>query len=190
VMALRALRPGGVDGEPVSGLTVQIIPMKRRHLRQVMQIETRSYPEPWSVGLFISELALPTRDYFVARVGTRVVGYAGMMTHGDESHITNVAVDLEWRRHHVATRLLVQLVRAALERGSNGLTLEVRVGNHVAQGLYYRFGFAPEGVRKNYYPQSNEDALIMWARDISSPSYRSRIEEIAKGISGTTLWAR
>lgn len=155
-----------------------------------MAIEAQSYPRPWSVGLFLSELSLgSSRDYFVAKVHGSVRGYAGMMTHGDEGHVTNIAVQLEWRRHHIATRLMIQLVRAALRRGVKHLTLEVRASNLSAQSLYYRLGFAPGGIRRNYYPETREDAVIMWVHDIDSEAYASRIEAVARRIPGMTTWA-
>ncbi len=164
--------------------------MRRRHLRQVMRIETEAYPRPWSVGLFMSELSLrSSRDYFVAKTQGAIVGYAGMMTHADETHVTNIAVSSAWQRHHVATRLMIQLLRAALRRGTTSLTLEVRMSNHAAQALYYRFGFAPAGTRKNYYPETGEDALIMWAHDIDTPAYAERVAAVARRIPGTTVWA-
>src|SRR5882672_11478461 len=140
-------------------LTVHVQPMKRRHVRQVVRIEQQVYPRPWSSSLFHSELALrSTRSYFVARVGRDVVGYAGLMMTLDDGHVTTIAVDPKWHRHKIGTRLLLTLAREALARGASSLTLEVRMSNTPAQDLYRRFGFAPVGVRKNYYQETNEDA--------------------------------
>ena len=90
------------------------------------------------------------------------------MVTGDEGHITNVAVHPDRRRRHLASRMLLVMFREAIGRGVTDLTLEVRMSNHAAQELYRRFGFAPGGVRKNYYSDVGEDALIMWANDITS----------------------
>src|SRR3954471_5663335 len=93
-------------------LEVRITPMRRRHLRGVLRIENQVYPRPWSLGLFMSELAMRTgRIYLVARVGPRLVGYAGLLFSVDDGHITTIAVEPEWHRCKVATRLLVHLCR-------------------------------------------------------------------------------
>ncbi len=170
------------------GLVVHIDEMKRRHLRAVLHIEAQVYPRPWSLGLFMSELAMRhSRSYTVAKVDGRVVGYSGLMINMEEGHITNIAVDPAWQGRQIGTRLLVDVARVALRRGVKDLTLEVRVSNHVAQRLYSRFGFEPAGIRKNYYPETNEDAIIMWAYDIDSPAYQQRLAEIEAGIRGRTV---
>jgi len=170
-------------------LRVTITPMRRRHLRSVLRIEAQVYPRPWSVGLFMSEMALKTtRVYLVARVGSTVVGYAGLMITGSDGHVTTVAVDPAWHRQGIGTRLVLGLSEAAVGRGCTGLTLEVRVTNAAAQAMYRRFGFAPAGVRKNYYTETNEDAIVMWAHDIDLPPHRRRLEEVAASLRGTTTW--
>jgi len=178
-------RPGLLDA---TQLVVHVVPMRRRHLRSVLRIEAQVYPRPWSLGLFISELALrTTRAYFVARVDGTVVGYGGLMVNDSDGHITTLAVDPAWRRLKIASRLLVVLSREALRRGATGLTLEVRVGNQAAQGLYRAFGFAPAGVRRNYYAETQEDALVMWADDVDSDGYEQRLQKLEAAIPGQTL---
>jgi ribosomal-protein-alanine N-acetyltransferase len=169
-------------------LEVRITPMRRRHLRGVLRIEGQVYPRPWSLGLFMSELALRTsRVYLVARVGLNVVGYSGVMLISPDGHVTTVAVDPEWHRHQVASRLLLHLARQSIARGARNLTLEVRMSNEGAQALYRRFGFAPAGIRKNYYVETNEDALVMWANDVDTPAYEERLAAIEAQIRGTTI---
>jgi ribosomal-protein-alanine N-acetyltransferase len=169
-------------------LTVHVTQMRRRHLRSVLRIEGEVYPRPWSMSLFMSELALrASRAYFVARVGRDVVGYAGLMMSVDEGHVTTIAVDPKWHRHQIGTRLLIALAREAIAREASALTLEVRVSNRGAQALYRRFGFAPVGVRKNYYQESNEDALVMWARDVATDAYAQLLDGLERGIEGATV---
>lgn len=169
-------------------VSVQLLPLRRRHLRSVLKIEGQVYPRPWTLTLFMSELNLRTSRYYIAaRVGSSVVGYGGLMYAADEAHITNIAVDPAMQRHHIGSRLLLNLARNAPAFGAKHLTLEVRVSNAAAQALYGRFGFRTEGLRKNYYAESNEDALIMWARDIDTPSYVERLDEIEAGIAGETV---
>src|ERR1700757_5546381 len=111
-------------------LDVQLVPMRRRHLRSVLRIESQVYPRPWSLSLFMSELALrSSRAYFVSRVGGVVVGYCGLMLTGDDAHVTTIAVDPAWHRHKIGTRMLLNLARASIAHGARHLTLEVRVSN-------------------------------------------------------------
>jgi ribosomal-protein-alanine N-acetyltransferase len=168
--------------------TVHVLPMKRRHLRSVLRIEQQVYPRPWSSSLFMSELALrTTRAYYVARVGRDLVGYAGLMMTLDEAHVTTIAVDPKRHRAKIGTRLLLVLVREAIARGATAVTLEVRMSNVGAQDLYRRFGFVPVGVRKNYYQEVNEDALVMWANDVDQPAYAELLESIERMLPGETV---
>ena len=172
--------------EPV---TVSIAPMRRRNVRSVLRIEEQVYPRPWTSALFLSELALrTTRAYYIARVGRDVVGYAGVMISFEDSHVTTIAVDPAWQRHGIATRLMVALVRESLVRGAQHMTLEVRVSNKEAQDLYRRFGYAPVGVRKNYYPETNEDALVMWVHDVDSPEYAQLLAGLEARVPGETVY--
>jgi ribosomal-protein-alanine N-acetyltransferase len=167
---------------------VHLVAMRRRHLRSVLRIEAQVYPRPWSLSLFLSELSLRTsRAYLVARIDGVVVGYAGLMFSGDDAHVTTIAVDPVWHRSKVGSRLLLELARIAIERGARNLTLEVRMANVPAQSMYERFGFARAGVRKNYYVETNEDALVMWAENIDQPAYAARLAAIEAAIPGRTI---
>jgi ribosomal-protein-alanine N-acetyltransferase len=96
--------------------------MRRRHLRGVMAIERQVYPRPWSPNLFLSEMSESrNRCYLVARIDREVVGYAGMICYGDEAHVTNIAVDPEQQRHKIATRLLHDVIRAAVDMGARAV---------------------------------------------------------------------
>ena len=153
--------------------------MRRRHLRRVLAIEAQVYPRPWSPTLFLSEIAQKnTRSYLVARHDGQVVGYAGMMFTGREAHVTNIAVDPAFHGRKVGSRLLVALVTEAIARGAETLSLEVRVSNANAQAMYAKFGFSVVGVRKGYYVETNEDALVMVAEGASATDYRLRLQRI------------
>ncbi len=172
--------------ERVAG-AVRIMPLRRRHLRNVVQIEEANYPRPWSSTVFLSELAQRrSRRYTIATIGPLVVGYCGLMTVAEDGHITTLTVDPAWHRRSIGTVLLLDQARAAPALGVRHLTLEVRASNSSAQSLYQRFGFAPVGVRRNYYPESGEDAIVMWARDIDSPEYAQRLAGIDARIGSTT----
>jgi len=169
-------------------IVVHVGPMRRRHLRSVLKIESQVYPRPWSLSLFMSELALRgSRAYYVARVDGIVVGYTGLMVTVDDGHITTLAVDPAWHRRSIGSRLLLVLAREAIRRRVRSLTLEVRIGNRAAQELYRQFGFHPAGIRKNYYVETNEDALVMWADDICAPEYAQRLDELEAAVPGVTL---
>jgi ribosomal-protein-alanine N-acetyltransferase len=162
--------------------------MRRRHIRAVLRIEQQVYPRPWSSSLFLSELALrATRAYYVARVGRELVGYAGLMMTLDEGHVTTIAVDPRRHRAKIGTRLLLVLARDAIGRGATALTLEVRMSNTGAQDMYRRFGFEPVGVRKNYYQEVNEDALVMWANEVDQPAYAELLASIERTVPGETV---
>ena len=169
-------------------LAVHITPMRRRHLRSVLAIESQVYPRPWTMSLFLSELGLRgTRAYSVAKVGRDVVGYVGLMVTVDEGHITTIAVDPAWHRHQIGTRLMLAVAHEAIAREVRALTLEVRVSNAAAQAMYQSFGFVSVGVRKGYYAETKEDALVMWAREIDTVEYEARLARIAARIDGDTV---
>lgn len=172
-------------------LEVHVVPMRRRHLRSVLRIEAQVYPRPWSHSLFVSELALrSTRAYLVARVGREIVGYAGVMMSTTDGHVTTIAVDPRWQRHGIGTRLLVGVAREAIERGATALTLEVRLSNKPAQEMYRRFGFTAAGVRKGYYADTGEDALVMWAHEVDAPGYARLLDALERRVPGTTHYER
>jgi ribosomal-protein-alanine N-acetyltransferase len=172
-------------------LDVHLVPMRRRHLRSVVRIEAQVYPRPWTHSLFVSELALrSSRAYYIAKVGRETVGYAGLMMSLTDGHVTTIAVDPEWHRHGIGTRLLLALAREGIERGATALTLEVRLSNRGAQELYQRFGFTAVGVRKGYYADTGEDALVMWAYDVNTPDYARLLRGIDRSVRGTTVVER
>ena len=175
-----AADPGDVE--------VHLVPLRRRHLRSVMRIEGQVYPHPWTLSLFASELGLRgSRVYLAARVHGAVVGYAGLMLAGPESHVTTIAVDPAWQRAKIASRMLAHLVRTSRAREVRDVTLEVRVSNLGAQALYKKFGFVEAGVRRGYYAESGEDAIIMWAYGVDTPEYLERLEAIEAAIPGSTI---
>jgi ribosomal-protein-alanine N-acetyltransferase len=100
------------------------------------------------------------------------------MSYGDEAHVTTIAVDPRHHRRKIGTRLLYELIQEGLRMGAQAVSLEVRVSNWGAQRLYSRFGFRPVGVRKGYYQETGEDALVMWADEVRSRDYRSQLRRI------------
>jgi ribosomal-protein-alanine N-acetyltransferase len=172
-MMVRAEVPGH-DLAPI-----ELAPFRRTHVRDVLLIERKVYPRPWSAGLFFSEInQRKTRYYIVALSGGEVVGYGGLMVHAEEGHITTIAVDPEWQRRGIGVRVMVDLITEARARGARTVALEVRVANWPAQRMYARFGFRPVGIRKNYYAETGEDALVMWVDDIMGPEATERLDRV------------
>jgi ribosomal-protein-alanine N-acetyltransferase len=158
---------------------LRIAPMRRRDVKHVMAVERQVFPEPWSVTIFTSELALKKgRAYRIAWAGKEIAGYLGLMFVEHEAHITTLAVSPAYQRRGVATQLMLTAMALSLEHGCRHLSLEVAAGNERAQALYRRFGLAPVGVRKGYYPLTGEDAFVMWVYDIDSPEYAERLARI------------
>lgn len=158
---------------------IELVKMRRRDLRRVMAIEHVVFPEPWSHGVFVSELSLRKgRDYRVARLGRETVGYVGLMFVEDEAHVTTVAVAPEHQGRGIGTQIMLGVFEIALGQSARRVSLEVAVSNERAQALYRRFGFVPVGVRKGYYQLIGEDAIVMWAYDIDRPAFRDRLERI------------
>jgi len=166
------------DPPPLS-LAVAITPMRRKHVRDVLTIEREVYPRPWSAALFFSEISQrKTRHYVVATHAKQLIGYGGLMVHADEGHVTTIAVDPEFQHQGVGARVMLNLVEEARAREARTVALEVRVANWPAQRLYAWFGFRPVGVRKNYYAETGEDALVMWIEDVRAPEMDQRLAKI------------
>ena len=142
--------------------TAEIRPLQLRDLSAIEEIERTSYPTPWSRSMFAGELAKPSSICLGAFDGERLIGYLIVSRYVDAWHVMNVAVAAEHRRRGIATMLLERLFEATAGRGRRGYTLEVRVSNAGAITLYERLGFERRGVRRGYYTDNREDALIMW----------------------------
>ena len=144
-------------------MQIELVRMTLDHLDDVMRIEEECFLTPWSRKSFIDELRKnPRAIYLVAMVDGRVAGYGGMWHVINEGHITNVAVAENKRRCGVGDAIVKEIERIARELDIIGLTLEVRMNNASAQRLYFRNGFKAEGIRKNYYSDTREDAIVMW----------------------------
>jgi len=134
-------------------------------LAAIERIERRAYPTPWSRSMFASELAKTSSiclGAVDAEAGEELVGYLIISRYADAWHVMNVAVHDDYRGHGIATMLLNQLFELTSGDDRRGYTLEVRVSNGNAIRLYEKLGFVPRGVRRGYYTDNREDALIMW----------------------------
>ena len=144
---------------------IDLRPLTLRDLGEIERIERTAYPTPWSRSMFAGEIAKPS-SICLGAVDTdeddRLVGYLIISRYADAWHIMNVAVDGDYRRRGVATRLLNRLFELTSSDDRRGYTLEVRVSNGQAIKLYERLGFVARGIRRGYYTDNREDALIMW----------------------------
>ena len=129
-------------------------------LPQVIAIERRAFPTPWSLAMFVLELSKPSGICLAALREGRIVGYLICSRYDTVWHVMNVAVEPELRRRGIATALLERLLERVAPDAQ--LTLEVRRSKDGAIALYERFGFRSAGLRRRYYQDNGEDALIMW----------------------------
>jgi ribosomal-protein-alanine N-acetyltransferase len=141
--------------------------MKKKDIAQVLLIEVNSFPSPWSERMFLSEIRdNRLSNFLVAKHNEIVVGYGGFWLIFDEAHFVNLAVHPSFRRRGIGKRLLSALLALAKERGATKATLEVRVSNVAAIKLYEKFNFKICAIRKKYYKDNNEDALVMWLENL------------------------
>jgi len=146
----------------MTAVALHIRPLDLIDLSAVERLEQRAYPTPWSRSMFASELAKPTSICLGAFEGAELAGYVITSRYVDAWHVMNVAVDPDLRRRGVATALLERLFELTHGDERRGYTLEVRVSNDGAIQLYERLGFEARGLRRGYYTDNREDALIMW----------------------------
>jgi len=153
------------QNEEIHSLTDSLVfrYLKEEDIDQILKIEELSFATPWTRQSFENELNLNQfAVYLVLEKEGQIVGYCGMWLIVDEAHITNIAVLPEFRGQKLGEAILQMIMEIAKKRGAKTMTLEVRVSNVVAQSLYRKLGFMNGGIRKNYYTDNYEDALVMW----------------------------
>lgn len=139
--------------------------MAIKDIEAVLEVEYAAFTMPWSKSAFYNELVSNRfAAYVVVEVDAKVVGYCGVWVIIDEAQITNIALLPEYRGHKIGEALMRTAMQYARMRGARKMSLEVRVSNEPAQGMYRKLGFKPGGLRKNYYTDDHEDALVMWVR--------------------------
>lgn len=143
---------------------IEIRPLRTADLDHVDQIERHAMPAPWSPAMFAGEIAKPTSVCLGAweEETARLVGYVIVSRYVDAWHVMNLVVEEGHRRRGIATALLVDVFARTLDAGRRGFTLEVRHSNEAAIELYEGMGFRRQGVRRGYYTDNREDAVIMW----------------------------
>lgn len=137
--------------------------MTVKDIADVVKIEEEAFATPWTAEVFEHEMTGNNyAHYIVATNEEKVIGHCGMWIVLDECHITNIAVLKEYRGHGIGEKLLRESIQLCEELDVKLMTLEVRVSNEVAQNMYRKLGFQDGGIRKNYYTDDREDALVMW----------------------------
>ena len=158
---------------------IKIEPMQKSHLDDIIKVEEKAYGEHhWSKESFFNELNNDLAKYFCAfdENGT-LTGYCGCWQILEEAHITNIAVSPDFRRRRIGEALLTAIIKSCYKEKIKYLTLEVRVSNEPAIKLYEKYGFKSLGIRKGYYQDNNDDALIMWTENIFYDKFKNIYEQ-------------
>jgi len=167
---------------PEKRIPIRIERMQLGDVETVAELDKKCFPSPWSASAYANEVHNSSAFYIVARVNQRIVGYGGTWLIMDEAHITTLGVDPEYRGRKIGERILVNLLDEAIHRGARRATLEVRESNEIAQNLYKKYGFHVAAIRKGYYTNNYEDAIVMWVDDMWDAGFlktlRMRKEEL------------
>ncbi len=144
-------------------IEIQIRKMVEKDIAQVMEIDQQTFSSPWTEDIFIYEITENNYGhYFVVETNDTIIGYVGIWIVHEDAQITNIAILKQYRGYKIGEKLFGYAMQYAYKLGAERLSLEVRVSNIVAQNMYRKFGLVPGGIRKKYYTDDNEDALVMW----------------------------
>lgn len=149
-------------------VTLRFEPLQEGHLPAILEIERQVNGSPWSEKSFRNEIDHRHGIFRVALENGEVVGYGGLWLVIDEAHVTNVAIAPTHQRRGIGRRLMIQLLEGAKTAGMTCATLEVRAGNAPALSLYEKLGFERSAVRRGYYPDNKEDAVVMWRHNLDA----------------------
>ncbi|MFD1038630.1 ribosomal protein S18-alanine N-acetyltransferase [Virgibacillus byunsanensis] len=137
--------------------------MEVTDIDQVMEVERETFFTPWTEDIFYQEiLENQYAQYFVMEVDWKIIGYVGLWVVMDDAQVTNIAIMPKYRGNKLGEKLFQYTMKYAIGIGVKRLSLEVRVSNKIAQAMYRKFGLVPGGIRKNYYTDNQEDAVVMW----------------------------
>ncbi len=162
----------GREGKIEKDLKFSIFPLEYSDLKEVVEIESLSFPEPWTMAMFYRELILPYSHFYVMREGareekkSRMIAYGGFWVVKNEAHVTNLAVHPDYRGRGFGSEFLGFLLEKARNLGAKVATLEVRTSNKVGQRLYEKWGFRKTKIKKGYYAYTGEDAIVMEKRNL------------------------
>lgn len=170
--------------EKVFSITIK--PMTKFDIDAIIELEKAAYGEHhWSKESFYNELSNNLAKYFCAfNEDNKLIGYAGCWQILEEAHITNIAVSIDFRRKYIGEALLKNIIDSCYQNMVKFITLEVRVSNKAAISLYEKYGFKSLGVRKGYYQNNNEDALIMWTENIFYDKFKNIYDKNINTLKG------
>ncbi len=154
--------------------------MQRADIARVMEIEKQCFSTPWHESTYLTELINRSAHYITAWADDKIVGFSGMWLLMDEAHITTIGVDPAYRGRKIGEQMLYAILEEAQNRGARRATLEVRESNFLAQNLYRKYGFSPAAIRRGYYSDNNENAVIFWVDDMMSTEYRTRFKQLRR----------
>lgn len=167
------------------GERLQIEPMRSEDISAVLEIESFSFTTSWPTNAFANELGEnKLAHYFTGRLDGKIVAYGGIWVILEDSHITTIAVLPEYRGRGLGEQMLTHLLDEAMARSASWITLEVRESNEVAQRLYRKYGFTNVSVRRAYYSDNNENAVVMWAGNLRGQLYRNRLRALRAALYG------
>ncbi len=168
----------------MSKLEIYINDLQYSDLDSLMEIESTAYGEHhWSKDSFANELNNKVAKYYAVKNNkAELVGYMGVWNIVDEAHITTIAVKEDFRRMHIAEALIAKMLEDCYNNYIKYITLEVRAGNVPAIKLYEKFGFKSLGVRKGYYQDNGEDALIMWTENIFHDAFKNNLKNVVEKL--------
>jgi|SRR5690625_1149225 len=142
---------------------VEITPMKLKHLDEIMAIERELFSSQWPRSIFRSELTEnPYAHYYIIKFNEKIVGYAGIWLMKEGAQVTNIAISSKYQGKKLGKKLFSFIFQKAISAGCENLSLEVRKSNMIAQNMYRQFGLVPAGIRREYYTDNREDAIVMW----------------------------
>lgn len=161
---------------------VELRRMRVEDVPAVMVIELECFAVPWRESAYLTELANRSAYYIVACIDSEIVGYGGEWVIMDEAHITTIGVAAKHRGKKVGEQVLAALLDEALRHNARRATLEVRESNQVAQNLYRKYGFRPAAIRRGYYTDNHENAVVMWVDNLSGLAYTAKFNELKQHL--------
>jgi ribosomal-protein-alanine N-acetyltransferase len=167
------------------GERLAIETMRAEDIATVLGIESVSFSTSWPANAFANEInENKLAHYYVGRIDGKIVAYGGIWVILEDSHITTIAVHPDHRGRGLGEQMLVHLLDEAMSRGASWITLEVRETNEVAQRLYRKYGFTNVSVRRAYYSDNNENAVVMWAGNLRGQLYKNRLRSLRAALYG------
>jgi ribosomal-protein-alanine N-acetyltransferase len=161
------------SGRPSLIASVTISRMRHSDIEAVARLESECQSLPWSANVYVTELNNPNAHYCIAKTDDgELAGYGGVWVVMDEMHITNLVTRPSMRCQKIGERVLIRLIQEGIRRGAQRATLEVRESNFQAHNLYLKYAFQDVAMRKRYYSDNNENAIIRWAEDLTGIDYQ------------------